>query len=291
MGNKKMQAMRGAIVISWLLLAATTFAADQDGFTEPYRKIDVAAAEMGVVGHLYVREGDHVSKGQVLATLDNDVLTVTRDIAETTAKAQGKIDSAVAEVELHKTRLNSLTALAKEDHATHEEVDRARTELAVAEATLLVAREQRHLDEMDCKKIAAMIERRTMRSPIDGVVVKVYRDECEAVSPSSAAVVNVVQLHPLRASFMLPTEAVAKLAIGQSVAVEFPDTGKSTQGTIEFLSPVTDADSGTVRVKLVIDNSKGDFRSGVRCVLPSVKSTKPDKAAVTLNATRRSREP
>jgi multidrug efflux pump subunit AcrA (membrane-fusion protein) len=126
-----------------------------------------------------------------------------------------------------------------------------------------------------------MIERRTMRSPINGVVVKIYRDECEAVSPSSPGVLNVVQLNPLRANFTLPTDTAVKLNVGQTVSVEFPDTGKTTAGVIEFISPITDAESGTVRVKVVIENPKEEFRSGVRCLLPALKSSKPETKELT----------
>jgi multidrug efflux pump subunit AcrA (membrane-fusion protein) len=36
---------------------------------------------------------------------------------------------------------------------------------------------------------------------------------------------------------------------------------------VEFVSPVTDAASGTVRVKFVLDNTKGDYRSGTTAKL------------------------
>ena len=37
--------------------------------------------------------------------------------------------------------------------------------------------------------------------------------------------------------------------------------------TVEFISPVTDAASGTVRVKFVVDNAAGKLRSGVTALL------------------------
>ena len=36
---------------------------------------------------------------------------------------------------------------------------------------------------------------------------------------------------------------------------------------MEFVAPVTEAESGTVRVKVLIDNAKGAYRCGIRCLL------------------------
>ena len=57
------------------LLASPPMSARQvDGFTEPYRTINVAALESGVITRLDAHEGEVVCKGQVLATLDSDLL-------------------------------------------------------------------------------------------------------------------------------------------------------------------------------------------------------------------------
>ena len=57
-------------------------ASNVDGFTEPYRTINVSAAEQGVITTLFVKEGDTVHEGQLLATLDTDVLEATLEIAK-----------------------------------------------------------------------------------------------------------------------------------------------------------------------------------------------------------------
>ena len=208
-----------------VLQSAAACGASFDGFTEPFRKIEVAASETGTVAQLLVHEGDRVTKGQALATLDNDVLEVSREIAAANVHAKGKLDSAVAERELRKTRLERLEPLRAEGHASQEEIDRARADLAVAEANLQAAREQHQLDELEGKKIEAMIERRTLRSPIDGYVLKIQKDEREFVSVNSASVATVVQLDPLRVVFSLPTAYAAKLSVGGAVDLELPESG------------------------------------------------------------------
>jgi RND family efflux transporter MFP subunit len=246
---------------------ALSQAATFEGFTEPNRKIDVAAAETGTVAKLLVREGDHVTRGQPLALLDNDVLEVSREIAATAVQAKGKLESAGAERDVRRTRLERLEVLRAQGHASQEEVDRARGDLSVAEANLLAVREQRQLDELERKKIEAMIERRTLRSPIDGIVAKTLKDEREFVSSNAAAVLTVVQLDPLRVTFSLPTAAAAPLSVGRMMPLELPESGLKTTGKIDFIAPLTEAESGTVRVKVLVNNARGQYRCGVRCLL------------------------
>jgi RND family efflux transporter MFP subunit len=255
-----------------------------DGFTEPNRKIDVAAAETGTVAKLLVQEGDRVTQGQPLATLDNEVLEVSREIASTAVKAKGKLDSATAERDLRKTRLERLELLRPQGHSSQEEVDRARADLSVAEANLLAVREQRQLDELERKKIEAMIERRTLRSPIDGIVSKTLKDEREFVSTNAAAVLTVVQLDPLRVTFTLPTNAAASLSVGQVVPLELAEAGTKISGKVEFVAPVTEAESGTVRVKVLVDNPRTQYRCGVRCLLHMEADPKSDNTTKSLAA-------
>jgi RND family efflux transporter MFP subunit len=264
---------RFCFAISFVVLqSAAAYGASFDGFTEPFRKIEVAAAETGTVAQVLVHEGDRVTKGQALATLDNEVLEVSREIATATMQAKGKLDSAVAERDLRKTRLARLEPLRADGHASQEEIDRARTDLAVAEANLRAAREQHQLDELERRKIEAMIERRTLRSPIDGYVLKLQKEEREFISATSASVATVVQLDPLRVVFSLPTAYAARLSVGGAVDLELPDSGAKLRGKVEFVAPVTEAESGTVRVKVLIDNANGAYRCGIRCLLNAEQS-------------------
>jgi RND family efflux transporter MFP subunit len=256
------------LTLGMLLIGRGALAAGAiEGFTEPNRRIDVAPAETGTIATLAVREGERVHRGQQLASLDCDVLQVSLDIARSGMTACGRRNSAVAERDVRKNRLEKLELLRQGGHASQEEVDRARGDLAVAEAALLAAEEQHQLDRLEHKKIEAMIERRILRSPIDGIVLKIHKEEREFVSANNPAVFTLVQLDTLRVTFGVPTAQAASLAVGQTVRVAFPETGARADGKIEFIAPLTDAESGTVRVKILLDNAAGRYGCGVRCAL------------------------
>ena len=115
-----------------------------------------------------------------------------------------------------------------------------------------------------------MIERRKVRSPIDGSVLRVYREEGEYVSAAAPTVATIAQIDKLRATFSIATSEARGLMAGQRIVVEFPDTQQQTPATIESISPVTDPESGTVRTRVVIDNSTNQFRCGVKCTYTPV---------------------
>lgn len=249
-----------------------------ESFTEPFRRIEIAPAEPGILATIDVREGDAVTKGQQLAALECEVLRISLQIARLARDAQGRQQAALAELELRRMRLAKLEELRPRGHSSGEEVERARADLHVAEANLLAIQEQHGVDVLECAKTEAMIERRIMRSPIDGVVTRVLRDQHEFVTGSNPTVLTVVQLNPLRATFSVPTYQSMTLKPGQTVKITFSESEKSSEGTIEMISPVTEAESGTVRVKVLLENGKNQHRCGVRCLL----QLEPDKSPAPL---------
>ena len=152
-------------------------------------------------------------------------------------------------------------------HASNQEVHRAQTDLKIAEAQLRIADEERRLRALELDSIQAQLRRRLVVFPFDGVVTEVHAEPGAFVHLSESQVMTVVQLSQLRVNLYIPTETAASLSEGQTAQVRFPDTGQITSAQIRFVSPITDADSGTVRIELTIDNTDGKFRSGVRCLL------------------------
>jgi RND family efflux transporter MFP subunit len=242
-----------------------------EGFTEPIRKLDLIPPEPGIITNLTVHEGDRVEKGQLLGSLDCETQQIALDIAKANMAAHGKLDSATADRDLRRWRLAKLQKLHEEAHANDEEVNRAASELAVADANVLTTLEQHATDTLEVDRIASMIERRMMRSPFAGVVTRVFREEKEFVGSNNTPVVTIMQLDKLRVTFTIPTALAARLKVDQAVPLTFPNSGQKATGKIESISPVTEAESDTVRVKVLIDNEQGKYRCGVRCAINLAK--------------------
>jgi RND family efflux transporter MFP subunit len=238
-----------------------------ESFTEPFRKIDLAPAESGVLAEISIHEGDKVKVGQILASLDKDVLVVSREIAAAAAEATGRHDSATAERRLREVRLGKLRELREKGHASQDELQKAEAEMAAAAGQVRSVEEQQLVDRLEIRKADAMIERRLVRSPIDGVVTRVHREQGEFVTPVAPTVVTVTQLNPLRIVFNLPLESISSLRTDATVSLKIADRDEPVAARVEFVSPIIDADSGTIRVKVLLDNTDAKWHSGQRCFL------------------------
>ncbi|NQT17776.1 MAG: efflux RND transporter periplasmic adaptor subunit [Planctomycetes bacterium] len=247
--------------------ATLTRALEFDGFTEPYRTISVASDETGIIAEVLVREGEAVEAGQALARLNSDVYLTSLAIAQQSMQAEGRLDAVSAEMQLRKRRQEKLESLRGDGHARQEEVDRARAETAVAEANVLSAREDLQIKRLEYERIKAQLERRTIRSPIAGVVTELHKQQGEFVAPNNPDILSVVELDPLLANFSLMRPDAEALSVGQKVQIPFPGSNSQVEGVVEFVAPVMDAERGTVRVKVRVENTKGSLRSGERCTL------------------------
>jgi RND family efflux transporter MFP subunit len=237
-----------------------------EAFTEPYRTVRVAAADAGIVTEVVAREGARVAAGEPLVRLDIDLHEALLDIARAGMEESGRIDAAQAEVSLRWQRVETLRELRAAGHARQEELDRAIADLQIAEGQLKAAQEARRLKVLEHQKILVQIERRTIRSPIAGVVTEVFKEPGEFTAANDPTLLTVVQLDPLVATFTAPQDVASLLQLGMQVDVEFA-TSAVVKAQVDFISPVIDAKSGTVEVKVRIPNPDGRLYGGMRCRL------------------------
>jgi RND family efflux transporter MFP subunit len=238
-----------------------------EGFTDPYRTVEVAAADTGTIDQVLVVEGDVVVAGQLVAALDQELHRSQLAIAREWASAKGKLDSVQAELSLRKDRLAKLEMLSAQGFARPEEVERARADVKLGEADLLSALEEQRVRKRELEHAEVQLERRNIRARLNGVVTKVHKEVGEFVAANDPAVITVVQLNPLRLVLSIPRNHALRMKDVSTVPIRFVATQIEVSARVEHVSPVTDAESNTVMVRLTIDNSDGRFRAGDRCLL------------------------
>ena len=253
------------LVILLSFFATASFVRARDGFTEPYRTISVAAPEAGIIGKTFVAEGATVRQGEPLVQLDVDLQEALLAIAQVGKEARRRVDAAEAEVSLRRHMLNALEDLRSSGHARPEEIERARADLSIAQGELTAAREEQQLKQREYERIRVQIERRTVCATLDGVVTRILKRAGEFTAPNDPDLMILVQLDPLFATFDLFSNEAAELRVGQEVHVRFGEQGESARGEIEYISPVIDAESGTIAVKVRLPNPEGKLQSGRAC--------------------------
>lgn len=243
-------------------------AADEyEAFTEPYRRIQVSSSEMGVITELKVREGDEVREGQVLAQLDDALLQKTLDVSRAAKDAIGGKTAAEAEIAIREQQVRSYRRLFTQGNATPRELERAENDHRQALARLQSVTEELSVRTLEYQRVICQLEQRRILAPSRGVVIGLSKEVGEFVSPTDPILLQLVQLDRLKAVFSVPLQRIDSLSEGQSVVIRVGGSRTMTLGSLEYISPVATAESGTVRVRVVLPNEKRTIRSGVVCWL------------------------
>jgi RND family efflux transporter MFP subunit len=250
------------------LLACTTAQAQvTTTFTEPYERIEVSAAELGIVQSVDVTVGDAVTRDQLLGQLDSGVLHESRRLAQHRAESTARIDAARADLKLKQGMYENLQPLLRSGHANPTEVDRSKTEYEHAQAALQIAGDEMAEAKIELARIDAQIRQRQIRSPIDGIVVDIHRRPGEYLQSNRPQFATVVDISKLRIRFFVSTRYAQQLRKGETIDVLIGADRFKTAANIEFVSPITESQSGTVRLDLLVDNARHQLRSGVICQL------------------------
>jgi RND family efflux transporter MFP subunit len=259
-------------VLMMAVTASSSCAQDNEGYTAPFREIELAAAEPGLLVSIDVREGDEVQADSIVARLDHEVAKASLAVARQQMESVGQLRSAAAEFRLRQDRWQKLTILRGKQHASDEEVALAETEKDVAEARMLAVKEAIEVKRLEHARIKASLNRRYVRVPFTGFVTSVNKQIGEFVAATDPSVMTIVQLDPLLATFSLTPSRAQELQAGHRVNLIFNavgSTGSAVKGTVVFVSPVINAESNSIRVKIEIPNPDYLLQAGAKCTLLS----------------------
>ena len=261
-------------VIWFLSAAGPIWATSFETFLEPAQVVDISTPYRDRITKIHVRENDQVHRGTLLAELGTGVLKARLAEAEQAAREHGDIDAARALVAMRKDRVRMLAELKKTGNARPQELSSAKTELTMARAQLQGALDKQRLKGSEAEVIKAQIKEKQLISPIDGIVVTLYKQEAELIGGSDPQpLLTIAQLDPLHAVFHLPPSAARSLKGNKQIPLMV--AGQPATGTIDFISPIIDAQSGTVTVRIILKNTEHSFDSGSRCTLV-LNDTAPD---------------
>jgi HlyD family secretion protein len=181
--------------------------------------IQVAARTSGVVREVLVQEGDQVSKGQVLARLEDDEPRLQAASAEAELQ-QAKAQIALLQVQVStaKREYDRLQGLVATNFVARQKVDQAQDAIRGAEASLdaqkaAIATSQAKLNQARYNQELTII-----RAPADGRVVRRYANP--GAGASTLNVSNMFDLEP-RADRIVRAEisesSLPFVAVGQGV--------------------------------------------------------------------------
>jgi membrane fusion protein (multidrug efflux system) len=141
-------------------------------------------------------------------------------------------------------------------------VERASGAVAHAQAELT----NRHLADLELQRTAADVSLRTIRSPINGVVVERFMSPGEF--PKQEKILKLAQINPLRVEAYAPVSLLGKVSVGMeaSVKMEEPVSGLH-KAKVTVVDRVVDGASGTFGIRLELPNPDLKFPAGLKCTV------------------------
>jgi len=240
---------------------------EYDCLIEARQTVDVRSPVEGVIESLKVQRGDAVKRGQLLATLDSGTEHAALAVARSRATMQGEILSAEAKVNLAKKKWLRAEELQKKNFVSANARDEAESEYRLATEQLRAARENQQLAQLDVKRAEQVVEERSIKSPVNGIVAEIMLRPGELMSSNQKdPIMRLLQVDPLNVELVLPVSQFGRIRRGQRAQVlpEEPVGGKYV-AQVEVVDQVLDAASGTFGVRLRLPNPGNRIPAGVKC--------------------------
>jgi RND family efflux transporter MFP subunit len=232
---------------------------------EPQQVVKLASPVVGVIARLDVDRGDVVHQGQIVGKLEDGVEAAMLALAHARATNESAIKSAEARLLFLRSKYRRQNELHGKAIAALATLEEAEAEANVAAQQLNEAKLNMELAQLEVQHSEQVVNQRTLRSPIDGVVVErllvpgEYRNE-------QTPILNLAQIDPLRVEVFLPTAYYGQIRTGSKALVrpEQPIGGVYT-ATITVVDHVLDAASGTFGVRLALPNPDLKLPAGIGC--------------------------
>ena len=214
------------------------------GYVVAQVKASVASKGTGRLVYLGVEEGDQVSKGQILARLEDD------DIRALLARARAELEVSRADFNDASRNLDRQTTLFASDLISQAELDAAQARFERVRAMIAAA-------EAAVTEAEVALENTRIRAPFDGTVLTKNADLGEIVAPfassinSRGAVVTMADMGSLQVEADVSESNIMRVSPGQrcEIALDaYPD--RRYPAVVHKIVPTADRAKATVMVKV-----------------------------------------
>jgi RND family efflux transporter MFP subunit len=239
------------------------------GALEPQAQFVVAPKVAGRVERLRVNIADIVTRGQVVAELDNEefVQAVAQARADLEVARANRAEAASA-LEIAERDLARAAKLRERGVASEVQYDAARADQLAKKVQLeaagaRIARARASLEAANIRLGYTTIAADWAGGDDERVVADRYVDEGQTVSANTELLL-IVELQPINGVIYVSEVDYARLHPGQEVALStdaYP--GETFRGRIERIAPVFRQETRQARVELTIDNPGRRLKPGM----------------------------
>lgn len=249
---------------------ATSVGAQESGrlyecLIQPRKVVQIGSRSTGILETVDVDRGTIVTVGQTIATLNSDIETTSLRLAEERANTTINIELAEARRAFEESTLARVQTLFDRKITSEQEIETARASFEIARLQVSSAEQQKVEAQLDYARAKAVFDLLTIRSPLEGVVMGTSLSPGEYVSETSV-IATIAEIDPLYVEAFLPLMMIDQVAVGDKVEVRPQEpVGGSIPGVIDVVDSVVDARSGTIGVRVLVENPDKRTLAGLGC--------------------------
>jgi RND family efflux transporter MFP subunit len=237
--NPNQQKAEKAIQVKASKLETTQFNhfIEIQGVVDGDQNVSVSPQIGGVVTNVYVREGSVVKKGQIMATLDAEVLKQS--------------------IEEIKTQLDMANII-------YEKQKNLWDKKIGSEVQFLQAKTSKESLERRIKTLQEQISMANVVSPINGSVESVPLKVGQMASPGvPTSVIRVINMSSAKVSAEVSENFASRIKNGNQAFIRFPDLGKEIESKLSFTSKFIDPSNRTFKIECRFSTNEFELRANM----------------------------
>ncbi len=195
----------------------------------------------GIIKRIYVKEGQNVSKGAVLAVLSD-----------------GGLSDQIAQLETQ-------TKLAK---TTYERQKSLWEQKIGSEIEYLSAETNYFANINAIKQLKKQQEKTRITAPFSGVIDDVFKEEGMVIAPGQGSeLLRIINLSDMYIDADVPESYISSVTKGKHVEVYFPILDKVVQASVRSVGNYVNPNNRTFKVEVKVPNPKSDIKPNLTAKL------------------------
>ncbi len=219
------------------------------GKIEAENSANVSTRMMGYITSIKVKTGQKVSKGQLLATVNNTDLQAKR------AQTEAGITQATAAYNSAKKDYDRFVVLLGQKSASQKEMDNVATQYEMAKAGLEAAKQMKN-------EVMAQFSYTNITAPFSGTITNTFVKEGDMANPGMP-LVSLEGNTKLQAIVMVSESEISQIKNGMAADIMVKSIDKSFKGNVIEVSSSAKNTGGQYIVKLSLENTIESILSGM----------------------------